>query len=80
MNGKIAFKYFVLSDSLSVLDNWNYDDPTPCLWTSVTCEPLFGLGLAESFAVSSLVFKDSHLMGSVPHDLGMTPHLCFLVL
>ncbi|KAL4575624.1 hypothetical protein LXL04_022474 [Taraxacum kok-saghyz] len=23
-----------------VLDNWNYDDPTPCAWRGVTCEEI----------------------------------------
>ncbi|KAL8188901.1 hypothetical protein R6Q57_029421 [Mikania cordata] len=74
----LAFKYSVLSDPLSVLDNWNYDDPTPCSWRGVTCESLSRSGLPESFAVTSLVLTDSHLLGSIPHDLGMIPHLRFL--
>ncbi|KAI3774701.1 hypothetical protein L1987_49261 [Smallanthus sonchifolius] len=71
----LAFKYSVLSDPLSVLDNWNYDDPTPCSWTGVTCEALSRSGSPESFAVTRLVLPGSHLLGSVPHDLGMIPHL-----
>ncbi|KAI3803722.1 hypothetical protein L1987_31883 [Smallanthus sonchifolius] len=71
----LAFKYSVLSDPLSVLDNWNYDDPTPCSWTGVTCEPLSRSGSPESFAVTRLILPGSHLLGSVPHDLGMIPHL-----
>ncbi|KAK9071129.1 hypothetical protein SSX86_009697 [Deinandra increscens subsp. villosa] len=77
----LAFKYSVLSDPLSVLETWNYDDPTPCSWTGVTCEPLpeplsgSGTGTPESFAVTALILPDSHLLGSVPKDLGMLPHL-----
>lgn len=33
----LSFKYSVLSDSLSVLEGWNYDDETPCSWKGVTC-------------------------------------------
>ncbi|XP_076954851.1 receptor protein kinase-like protein At4g34220 [Bidens hawaiensis] len=71
----LAFKYSILSDPLSVLDTWNYDDPTPCSWTGVTCQPLSGSGSPESFAVTSLILPDSHLLGSVPQDLAMLPHL-----
>ncbi|KAL4588681.1 hypothetical protein LXL04_001575 [Taraxacum kok-saghyz] len=71
----LSFKYSVLSDPLSVLDNWNYDDPTPCAWRGVTCEDSSRSGTPESFNVVSLVLPGSHLLGSIPQDLGMIPHL-----
>ncbi|XP_024980438.1 probable LRR receptor-like serine/threonine-protein kinase At4g37250, partial [Cynara cardunculus var. scolymus] len=67
----LSFKYSVLSDPFSVLDNWNYDDLTPCSWQGVTCEPT----LQFDSNVVSLVLPDSHLLGSIPQDLGMLPHL-----
>ncbi|KAK1417521.1 hypothetical protein QVD17_26650 [Tagetes erecta] len=67
----LSFKYSILSDPLSVLDNWNYDDLTPCSWTGVTCQP-------DSFSVTGLVLPGSRLLGSVPHELGTIPHLRFL--
>ncbi|MFS7890084.1 putative protein kinase RLK-Pelle-LRR-III family [Helianthus anomalus] len=70
----LAFKYSILSDPLSVLDNWNYDDPTPCSWRGVTCEDVSGSG----FTVTSLMLAGSHLLGSVPQELGMIPHLRLL--
>ena len=33
----LKFKYSILSDPLSVLKNWNYDDVTPCSWHGVAC-------------------------------------------
>ncbi|CAI9261965.1 unnamed protein product [Lactuca saligna] len=71
----LSFKYSVLSDPLSVLDNWNYDDLTPCAWRGVTCEDFSGSGTPESLMVVSLVLPNSHLLGSIPQDLGMIPHL-----
>ncbi|PWA93950.1 acetylesterase [Artemisia annua] len=71
----LSFKYSILSDPLAVLDNWNYDDLTPCSWKGVTCESLSSPGAPESFSVTSLVLKDSQLLGSIPNDLGNIPHL-----
>lgn len=67
----LSFKYSVLSDPFSVLDNWNYDDLTPCSWKGVICEPT----LHFDSRVVSLLLPDSHLLGSIPQDLGMLPHL-----
>ncbi|KAI7744397.1 hypothetical protein M8C21_014297 [Ambrosia artemisiifolia] len=71
----LAFKYSVLSDPLSVLDNWNYDDPTPCSWRGVTCEAVSGSGEPDSFVVTSLMLADSQLLGTIPQDIGMIPYL-----
>lgn len=64
----LSFKYSVLDDPLSVLDNWDYNDATPCLWTGVTCAP-------DMFRVISLVLPNSKLIGSVPEELGFIQHL-----
>ncbi|CAN4112154.1 unnamed protein product [Withania somnifera] len=64
----LSFKYSVLDDPLSVLDNWDYNDATPCLWTGVTCAP-------DMFRVTSLVLPNSKLVGSVPEELGFIQHL-----
>ncbi|CAK9136468.1 unnamed protein product [Ilex paraguariensis] len=72
----LSFKYSVLSDPLSALDNWNYNDETPCLWTGVTCAAVeTSIGRAEMFRVISLVLPNSNLLGSVPEDLGFIQHL-----
>ncbi|KAJ8530046.1 hypothetical protein K7X08_036881 [Anisodus acutangulus] len=64
----LSFKYSVLDDPLLVLDNWDYNDATPCLWTGVTCAP-------DMFRVTSLVLPNSKLIGSVPEELGFIQHL-----
>lgn len=33
----LSFKYSILSDPLSVLGDWNYDDASPCSWNGVVC-------------------------------------------
>ncbi|OIT02722.1 PREDICTED: probable LRR receptor-like serine/threonine-protein kinase At4g37250 [Nicotiana attenuata] len=64
----LSFKYSILDDPLSVLDNWDYNDATPCLWTGVTCAP-------DMFRVTSLVLPNSKLLGSIPTQLGFIQHL-----
>ncbi|XP_004230741.2 probable LRR receptor-like serine/threonine-protein kinase At4g37250 [Solanum lycopersicum] len=64
----LSFKYSILDDPLSVLDNWDYNDATPCLWNGVTCAP-------DMFRVISLVLPNSKLIGSVPQELGFIQHL-----
>ncbi|XP_060168179.1 probable LRR receptor-like serine/threonine-protein kinase At4g37250 [Lycium barbarum] len=64
----LSFKYSILGDPLSVLDNWDYNDATPCLWTGVTCAP-------DKFRVTSLVLPNSKLLGSIPEQLGFIQHL-----
>ncbi|KAF3643325.1 putative LRR receptor-like serine/threonine-protein kinase [Capsicum annuum] len=64
----LSFKYSILDDPLSVLDNWDYNDATPCLWNGVTCAP-------DMFRVASLVLPNSKLVGSVPEELGFIQHL-----
>ncbi|KAL0334905.1 UNVERIFIED_CONTAM: putative LRR receptor-like serine/threonine-protein kinase [Sesamum radiatum] len=74
----LSFKYSVLSDPLSVLDNWDYSDATPCLWTGVTCAQIVGGafgGMSDMFRVISLSLPNSKLLGIVPEDLGFIPHL-----
>lgn len=71
----LAFKYSVLSDPLSVLDNWAYSDPNPCSWTGVTCAQI---GSPGSFRVISLVLPHSQLVGSVTEDLGFIENLRIL--
>ncbi|XP_027112556.2 probable LRR receptor-like serine/threonine-protein kinase At4g37250 [Coffea arabica] len=72
----LSFKYSILNDPLSVLDNWNYDDETPCLWTGVTCAQVeTPFGTPAMFRVISLVLPNSKLLGSIPEDLGYIQHL-----
>ncbi|KAL2254608.1 probable LRR receptor-like serine/threonine-protein kinase At4g37250 [Sesamum indicum] len=74
----LSFKYSLLSDPLSVLDNWDYNDATPCSWTGVTCAQILGGtfgGMSDMFRVISLSLPNSKLLGTVPEDLGFIPHL-----
>lgn len=71
----LSFKYSVLSDPLSVLESWNYDDQTPCSWNGVTCSEIGNPGTAEIFRVTGLVLPNSQLLGSVSEDLGFIEHL-----
>ncbi|KAK4437922.1 putative LRR receptor-like serine/threonine-protein kinase [Sesamum alatum] len=72
----LSFKYSLLSDPLSVLDNWDYNDVSPCSWTGVTCAQIVGGGMPpDMFSVISLTLPNSKLLGIVPEDLGFIPHL-----
>ncbi|XP_031288125.1 receptor protein kinase-like protein At4g34220 [Pistacia vera] len=71
----LSFKYSVLSDPLSVLQGWNYDDQTPCSWNGVTCTEIGNPGTADMFRVTGLVLPNSQLLGSVSEDLGFIEHL-----
>ncbi|GFP84607.1 probable LRR receptor-like serine/threonine-protein kinase at4g37250 [Phtheirospermum japonicum] len=66
----LSFKYSILSDPLSVLDNWDYNDATPCLWTGVTCA-----NVENALRVTTLSLPNSKLLGIIPEDLGFIPHL-----
>ncbi|OAY45567.1 receptor protein kinase-like protein At4g34220 isoform X2 [Manihot esculenta] len=71
----LSFKDSILSDPLSVLESWNYDDMTPCSWKGVSCTEL-GLPVTpDKFRVTSLTLPDSQLLGSIPPDLGLIQHL-----
>ncbi|KAI3445944.1 hypothetical protein Pfo_002609 [Paulownia fortunei] len=72
----LSFKYSILSDPLSVLDNWDYNDATPCFWTGVTCAEVENtFGMPDMFRVISLSLPNSKLLGIIPEDLGFIPHL-----
>ncbi|KAI4295695.1 hypothetical protein L6164_035712 [Bauhinia variegata] len=71
----LSFKYSILSDPLSVLESWNYDDATPCSWNGVTCTAIGNPGTPDMFRVTSLVLPNSQLLGSIAEDLGMIQHL-----
>ncbi|KAB1208434.1 hypothetical protein CJ030_MR7G022708 [Morella rubra] len=71
----LSFKYSILSDPLSVLESWNYNDATPCAWTGVTCTEIGNPGTPDMFRVTSLVLPNSQLLGSIVADLGMIQHL-----
>nr|GMC87643.1 probable LRR receptor-like serine/threonine-protein kinase At4g37250 [Ipomoea batatas] len=72
----LSFKYSILSDPLSVLDSWDYNDETPCLWKGVICDQVEGSpGNPDVFRVISLALPDSKLLGSIPEDLGFIPYL-----
>ncbi|KAF3961828.1 hypothetical protein CMV_013591 [Castanea mollissima] len=74
----LNFKYSILSDPLSVLNNWNYDDQTPCSWTGVICTEMGNPGTPDMFRVTSLVLPNSQLLGSIASDLGMITYLSHL--
>lgn len=72
----LSFKYSILSDPLSVLDNWDYNDATPCLWNGVTCgEVHTASGAPDMFRVIRLSLPNSQLLGVIPEDLGLISHL-----
>ncbi|OMO63282.1 hypothetical protein COLO4_32600 [Corchorus olitorius] len=71
----LSFKYSILSDPLSVLESWNYDDETPCAWKGVTCTEIGVPGTPDIFRVTSLVLPNSHLLGSISEELGHIQHL-----
>ncbi|KAK7280327.1 hypothetical protein RJT34_25390 [Clitoria ternatea] len=71
----LKFKYSILSDPLSVLDSWNYEDATPCSWNGVTCSEIGAPGTPDLFRVTSLVLPNSQLLGSIAEDLGMVQYL-----
>ncbi|XP_042488678.1 probable LRR receptor-like serine/threonine-protein kinase At4g37250 [Macadamia integrifolia] len=71
----LSFKYSVLSDPLSVLGSWNYDDDTPCSWNGVMCTGIATASMGDALRVISLALPNSQLLGSVPPDLGMIEHL-----
>lgn len=72
----LSFKYSVLTDPLSVLDSWDYNAATPCLWTGVACAAVVNnLGVVEQFRVVGLSLPNSKLAGTVPEYLGFIPHL-----
>ncbi|KAK9165828.1 hypothetical protein Scep_001019 [Stephania cephalantha] len=61
----LSFKYSVLSDPLSVLENWNYNDNTPCSWRGVQCSPHHD----DDSRVVSLILPNSQLLGTIPVEL-----------
>ncbi|KAH7518035.1 hypothetical protein FEM48_Zijuj09G0127900 [Ziziphus jujuba var. spinosa] len=71
----LAFKYSILSDPLLVLENWNYNDVTPCSWRGVTCTEIGFPGTPDMFRVTGLVLPNSQLLGSIAADLGKIQHL-----
>lgn len=70
----LSFKYSVLSDPLSVLESWNYEDETPCSWNGVICAGIPG-AFDTSSRVISLVLPNSKILGSIPPDFGSIKHL-----
>lgn len=71
----LSLKYSILSDPLFVLDNWNYNDQTPCSWTGVTCTEIGAPGTPDMFRVTGLVLSNCQLLGSIPEDLCTIEHL-----
>ncbi|XP_047951241.1 probable LRR receptor-like serine/threonine-protein kinase At4g37250 [Salvia hispanica] len=75
----LSFKYSILSDPLSVLANWDYNDATPCFWTGVACAQVTNtLGFPEPFRVTALTLPNTGLVGTIPEDLGFLTHLTTL--
>ncbi|KAJ0265320.1 Protein kinase domain-containing protein [Hirschfeldia incana] len=75
----LSFKYTITSDPLSVLQNWNYDDETPCSWTGVTCTELGNPNTpTDMFRVTSLVLPNKQLLGYVSPTLFSIPNLTIL--
>lgn len=73
----LSFKYSVLDDPLNVLSNWNYDDESPCSWNGVTCTgfPDGIFNLTSVSRVVGLLLPSARLLGSLPSDLFLLPHL-----
>ncbi|KAL6964044.1 hypothetical protein U1Q18_035097 [Sarracenia purpurea var. burkii] len=72
----LSFKYSVLSDPLSVLDNWNYADDSPCSWTGIYCAQIgTSFDSPELFRVIGLVLPNQQILGSIPEELGFIQHL-----
>ncbi|KAL5714059.1 hypothetical protein ACHQM5_016071 [Ranunculus cassubicifolius] len=71
----LSFKYTVLSDPLSILSNWNYEDETPCSWNGVMCESLPSQDAIFLPRVVALVLPNKQLLGSIPEDIGLIEHL-----
>ena len=71
----LKFKYSILSDPLSVLESWSYDDATPCSWYGVTCDEIGAPGTPYLFRVTSLRLPNSQLLGSISEDLGLIQYL-----
>ncbi|XP_073120287.1 receptor protein kinase-like protein At4g34220 [Henckelia pumila] len=72
----LSFKNSILNDPSSVLNNWNYFDATPCLWTGVTCASVAsGFGVPDVFRVVSLALPNCNLLGTIPEDLGLIQYL-----
>ncbi|KAK8558640.1 hypothetical protein V6N13_098287 [Hibiscus sabdariffa] len=74
----LSFKYSILSDPLSVLQSWNYDDETPCAWAGVNCTEIGIPGTPDVLRVTSLVLPNSQLLGSISEDIGYIQHLRLL--
>ncbi|KAL1534568.1 putative LRR receptor-like serine/threonine-protein kinase [Salvia divinorum] len=75
----LSFKYSILSDPLSLLYNWDYNDATPCVWTGVACAQVVdNLGFPELFRVTGLTLSNASIAGNIPEDLGFLPHLTTL--
>ncbi|KAE8691535.1 Receptor protein kinase-like protein [Hibiscus syriacus] len=74
----LSFKYSILSDPLSVLQSWNYDDETPCTWAGVNCTEIGIPGTSDAFRVTSLILPNSQLLGSISEDIGFIQHLSHL--
>ncbi|KAK9097318.1 hypothetical protein Sjap_022815 [Stephania japonica] len=71
----LSFKRSVLSDPLSVLENWNYNDNTPCSWRGVQCAPPHHHDDDNDSRVVSLILPNRQLLGTIPFELGLIEHL-----
>ncbi|CAA0807493.1 Receptor protein kinase-like protein [Striga hermonthica] len=74
----LAFKYSIISDPLSVLDDWDYTDPSPCSWTGIKCAAVENTPNDipfDNLRVVSLTLPSSKLLGFLPEDLGFITHL-----
>lgn len=69
----LSLKYSIVTDPLSVLDNWDYNDAVPCLWAGVKCAQIESD--FNAWRVVSLTLPNSKLAGIIPQDLGFLPHL-----
>ncbi|KAF3658906.1 putative stress enhanced protein 1, chloroplastic-like isoform X1 [Capsicum annuum] len=58
----LSFKYSILDDPLSVLDNWEYNDATPCLWNGVTYAP--------DMIIQVLSLSNNDVNGVLPESVG----------
>ncbi|CAK9140588.1 unnamed protein product [Ilex paraguariensis] len=68
----VSFRTTILSSD-GVLLQWRPEDPDPCGWKGVKCDP-------KSKRVTSLSLPNHKLSGSISSDVGKLEHLRFLAL
>ncbi|KAK9677733.1 hypothetical protein RND81_11G163100 [Saponaria officinalis] len=63
----LKLKYSILNDPNLALNSWDYLDQTPCSWNGVVCD--------TNFNVITLSLPNNQIVGTLPVDIGLMPHL-----